>query len=234
MATVVTIGNVSKSFPDFSSLGNVPNGSRRLDGCNQGQTFQYIDYACNRLWTIDAHASFNSNVLTGISALNDEASKLLSVHDYSGVLAGFTLIEGYLNSTQQSVTSHYKYLLDMLGKSKSKDRCCQKKSSITGYMERDSDFLKSISDAKTSVRNLKVVVAEAMNAWEDAESTEADVAERDAVVNAAIVQANLGISEVNKTAQELDTKALFNKIIVGGLIAVVVFAIFKMRKSFKL
>ena len=233
MATVVTIGNVSKSFPDFSSLGNVPDGSRRLDKCDSSRQ-QYKDYACNRLWTIDAHASFNGNVLTGISALNEEASKLISVHDYSGVLSGFTLIEGYLNSTQQSVTSHYQYLISMRGKSNQKDRCCQKKTSLDGYIEKDLDFLKSVSDAKISVRNIKVFVKEAMNAWEDAESTEADVAERDAVVNAAIAQANLGISEVNKTAQDLDKKALFNKIIVGGLIAVVVFAIFKMRKSFKL
>lgn len=233
MATVVTIGNVSKSFPDFSSLGNVPDGSRRLDKCDSSSQ-QYKDYACNRLWTIDAHASFNGNVLTGISALNQEASKLIAVNDYSGAVSGLTLIEGYLNSTLQSVTSHYRYVLDMQGKSNKKDRCCQKNSSIIGYRERDEDFIKSVSDAKTSVRNIKVAVESSMDAWEDAESTEADVAERDAVVNAAIAQANLGISEVNKTAQELDTKALFNKIIVGGLIAVVVFAIFKMRKSFKL
>jgi hypothetical protein len=233
MATVVTIGNVSKSFPDFSSLGNVPDGSRRLDKCDSSRQ-QYKDYACNRLWTIDAHASFNRYVLTGISDLNEEASKLIAVNDYSGAVSGLTLIEGYLNSTLQSVTSHYRYVLDMQGKSNKKDRCCQKNSSIIGYRERDEDFIKSVSDAKTFVRNIKVAVESSLDAWEDAESTEADVAERDAVVNAAIAQANLGISEVNKTAQDLDTKALFNKIIVGGLIAVVLFAIFKMRKSFKL
>ena len=123
MATVVTIGNVSKSFPDFSSLGNVPDGSRRLDKCDSSSQ-QYKDYACNRLWTIDAHASFNGNVLTGISALNQEASKLIAVNDYSGAVSGLTLIEGYLNSTLQSVTSHYRYVLDMQGKSNKKDRCC--------------------------------------------------------------------------------------------------------------
>lgn len=233
MATVVTIGNVSKSFPDFSSLGNVPDGSRRLDKCDSSSQ-QYKDYACNRLWNIDAHSSFNRNVLTGISDLNEEASKRIAVHDYSDVVSGLTLIEGYLTSTLQYVNSHLSYVNSMIGKSSKKDRCCQKNDSLNSYRQVDLDFAKSVSDAKTAIDTIKASVIDAMDAWQDAESTEADVAERDAVVNAAIAQANLGISEVNKTAQDLDTKALFNKIIVGGLIAVVVFAIFKMRKSFKL
>tara|TARA_R110000822_G_scaffold161259_5_gene301601 strand:+ start:924 stop:1625 length:702 start_codon:yes stop_codon:yes gene_type:complete len=233
MATVVTIGNVSKSFPDFSSLGNVPDGSRRLDKCDSSSQ-QYKDYACNRLWNIDAHASFNRYVLTGISALNEEASKRIAVHDYSGVVSGLTLIEGYLTSTLQYVNSHLSYVNSMIGKSSKKDRCCQKNDSLNSYRQTDLDFAKSVSDAKKAIDTIKAAVIDSMDAWQDAESTEADVAERDAVANAAIAAANLGISEVNKTAQDLDTKALFNKIIVGGLIAVVVFAIFKMRKSFKL
>ena len=233
MATVVTIGNVSKSFPDFSSLGNVPDGSRKLDKCDSSRQ-QYKDYACNRLWNIDAHTSFNGNVLTGISALNEEASKRIAVHDYSGIVSGLTLIEGYLTSTLQYVNSHLSYVNSMIGKTWKKEKCCQKNDSLNGYRQTDLDFAKSVTDARTAVDTIKAAVIDAMDAWEDAVSTEADVAERDAVANATIAQANLGISEVNKTAQDLDTKALFKKIIVGGLIAVVVFAIFKMRKSFKL